>query len=279
MKKLYNKRVLFDGKKRSIGPNQTLLLMDLSRTRSMITKVCKRLKIDMNCVLFVWASPPCNTYSKVGTVNLKRNCHFRQYEDPEWPPRKDGSVYGKTALEHDNMNTDLVTSLMKANQEHGIQFAIENPRGGLRRRPFMNQLKSCRCCIDYCAFDHPFMKQTDIWTSAKTWRPTGITGDGKCHGRCNSGEINTRTGMYKHKKTIAGSVGRGPTGKNIKMQKSMVPDLMLDEILEAVCKANLNIKRRLVIDLFAGQGSLRSATLKRGLEYIAVDIIDRLNIL
>jgi hypothetical protein len=277
---LARKRSLFTGKARFISPNETLLLMDLSRTRPchMIDKICKRLRINAKTILFIWASPPCNTYSKVGPINVKRGCHYRDHDDPAWPPRIDGSSYGKIASEHDKMNSNLTKSLVKVRNEHGVHFAIENPRGGLRRRPFMNtvELKTAasQITVDYCAFQHPYKKQTDIWTSAKEWIPAGITGDGKCHGQCKNGEIDTSTGLFKHYKTIAGCVTKGPTGKRRKMQKAIVPDLLLNELLGKICENNLDNKRRLVIDLFAGNGSLRHATKNQGLEYLAVDIID-----
>ena len=50
--------------------------------------------------------------------------------------------------------------------------------------------------IDYCAFRHPLMKTENIWVSEFGWQPTGITGDGRCHGKCESGSVHDATGRY-----------------------------------------------------------------------------------
>ena len=52
--------------------------------------VCKKTDVDPKDVLLVWASPPCDTYSKLGPVNKERDTHTRNFTDPTWPPRKDG---------------------------------------------------------------------------------------------------------------------------------------------------------------------------------------------
>jgi hypothetical protein len=107
----------------------------------------------------------------VDAINVKRGCHYRDHADPAWPPRIDGSTYGKVAAQHDTMNSNLVKSLVKVQKENGVHFAIENPLGGLRRRPFMKTLElqtaASQFTLDYCAFQHKYKKQTDIWTSAK----------------------------------------------------------------------------------------------------------------
>ena len=103
----------------------------------MVKDVCNRLDLDINKLLFVWASPPCNTYSKLGPVNEGRGTHSRLYTNPEWPPRNDNTVYAQRARHDDTMTEGLTQSLMEANRSHGVHFAMENPSGGMSRRPFM----------------------------------------------------------------------------------------------------------------------------------------------
>jgi hypothetical protein len=270
--------VSVDGDVRKLSDTETLVIMDLSTTESMIATICELLKIDMRNVLFIWASPPCNTYSKMGTVNVSRGCHYRQHNDPEWPPRQDNSKYSQQAVRDDRMNINLTRSLLTCRREHGVHFAIENPSGGLSRRPFMisdEMVNSTRLRgINYCAYGHRFMKPTDIWTSNMHWKPVGTTGNGKCGSRCTSGAINSATGVFKHKNVLGGDFERGPKGRGIVMQKSAVPQLLLQEILASVAFSNNDANRKIVIDLFAGQGSLRNVVMEQGLEYIGVDIRD-----
>ena len=102
----------------------------------MVYDVCKQMNIDPATVLLVWAFPPCDSYSKLGPVNAGRGTHTRVYNDPTWPPRNDGSRQGIRAQEADEMTENLTHSLLAARSD-GIQFAAENPTGGLIRRPFM----------------------------------------------------------------------------------------------------------------------------------------------
>ena len=87
------------GFQRALSEVSTLLLMDLSASRKgrMVMDVCKKLNIDPKDVLLVWASPPCDTYSKLGPVNISRGNHTRDFSDPSWPPRKDDSIHSKRA--------------------------------------------------------------------------------------------------------------------------------------------------------------------------------------
>ena len=96
--------------------------------------VCKRLRIDPEEVLFVWASPPCDSYSKLGPVNEGRGTHTRNYQDPTWPPRMDGSSLSKRAEDADRLTENLTLSLMKARELHRMHYAVEGPHGGMNRQ-------------------------------------------------------------------------------------------------------------------------------------------------
>lgn len=57
---------------------------------------------------------------------------------------------------------------------------IENPRGLLRKMPFMEGLT--RHTITYCQYGDDRMKPTDIWTNAWWWNPKPACKNGdKCH--------------------------------------------------------------------------------------------------
>ena len=101
---------------KQLSYTETLLLWDLSSSRRerTVMDVCKRLKIDPNEVLFVWASPPCDSYSKLGPVNAGRGTHTGNYQDPAWPPRMDGSSQSKRTESADRLTENLTLSLMKA---------------------------------------------------------------------------------------------------------------------------------------------------------------------
>lgn len=57
---------------------------------------------------------------------------------------------------------------------------IENPRGLLRKMPFMQGLD--RCTVTYCQYGDTRMKPTDIWTNNYNWTPIPACKNGApCH--------------------------------------------------------------------------------------------------
>ena len=69
-------------------------------------------------------------------------------------------------------------------EQQGTHAALENPRRGLERLPFMNAPRwrklTEKKVIDYCAWKHPYKKPENIWVSEFGWTPTSTTGDGRC---------------------------------------------------------------------------------------------------
>jgi hypothetical protein len=187
----------------------------------------------------------------------------------------------------------LVEQLMKSfdfDRLNGAKYhvVLENPRGSLRKRPYMQDLAwaVCHHVVDYCAFDHPIMKATDFWHTLVTWVPTGTTGNGKCcNGKCGKGSINRGTGAFQHGKVVAGPASRAfksQDGLTAKEQKWAVPALLQDEMLACLpCSQSVESsmgeveqQKRFVIDLFSGGQSLRPVALRHNLGYIAVDLTD-----
>ena len=158
------------GFQKALSDVSTLLLMDLSLSRRgrMVMDVCKKMGVDPKDVrvLLVWASPPCDTYSKLGPVNEGRGTHTREFSDPAWPPRRDGSEQARRAEAADALTENLGYSLMAAKKDHGIEFAQENPTGGMSRRPFMQSPEWLECTqcttIDYCTYRHAAKKPTNV---------------------------------------------------------------------------------------------------------------------
>ena len=94
----------------------------------------------------VWASPPCNCFSVA-------SCYLH------W--EKVGSDYiPKTTRAEQSQ--DLVRHTLDIIQEiHPHYWFIENPRGMLRKMPFMRSFP--RVTITYCQYGDTRMKPTDIW--------------------------------------------------------------------------------------------------------------------
>ena len=241
----------------------------------MIEVICKEAGILPSQILLIWASPPCNTVSPTGAVNQEREVHYRIHSQPHLPPREDDSKYARLARMHDSMTEKVTEALCHSIEHHGIHAALENPRKGMERLPFMNAPRwrkvTDKKIVDYCAWNHPYKKPENIWVSEFGWTPTGITGNGRCGDSCESGSVRPDTGQFRHFKVLSGPTGTGPTGTGIEKQKNAVPHLLLKEILQAVKLNNTDPDRKYVLDLFAGYGSMRFAAAEEALKYIAVD--------
>lgn len=114
----------------------------------------------------IWASPDCATYS-VAAISRHRD---------GIQPKSD---YAKKC---DAVNRHLINLIDEwRNINPDLVFFIENPRGMLRKMPFMRSLP--RHTIWYCQYGEERAKPTDIWTNSKTWtpRPACFNGNKDCH--------------------------------------------------------------------------------------------------
>ena len=115
----------------------------------------------------VWASPDCTTYSIAACSTHREN-----------------SIEPKTdyAKKCDQVNVHFI-GLIKdwLNINPNMVFFIENPRGMLRKMPFMQEFE--RHTIWYCQYGDDRAKPTDIWTNSNDWipRPQCKNGNPNCH--------------------------------------------------------------------------------------------------
>ena len=113
----------------------------------------------------IWASPDCTTYSVAGIS------HHRRYIDGVLCPISEYACFCDTT------NIHVLQLIEELNPKY---WFIENPRGGLRKMPFMKDLT--RYTITYCQYGDTRMKPTDIWTNHPNpcFKPMCKNGD-KCH--------------------------------------------------------------------------------------------------
>lgn len=115
----------------------------------------------------IWASPDCTTYS-IAAISHHRKKNIKTGNlDPV-------SDYAKFCDKTNKHVLDLIKELKPK------YYFIENPRGGLRKMDFMQDLK--RYTITYCQYGDSRMKPTDIWTNHPNprFKPMCHNGD-KCH--------------------------------------------------------------------------------------------------
>lgn len=156
---------------------------------------------------FIWASPDCSTYSVAGI--------FRHRDGPT--PRSD------KAKMSDQVNIkllELIDLYCKINPK--VLFYIENPRGMLRKMPFMRRLD--RATVWYCKYGDDRAKPTDIWTNnlytmfnRTGWEPRPLcwNGNTECH----------------HQSAPRGSLS-GTQGRNGHYERAKIPEQLCQEIIQ-----------------------------------------------
>jgi len=152
----------------------------------------------------VWASPDCTTYT-IAAISKHRN---------GVEPKSD---YAKKCDAVNIHFIDLINQWISINPQ--LVFFIENPRGMMRKMPFMKDFK--RHTIWYCRYGDDRAKPTDIWTNSKNWIPRDI---------CHNGNKNCH-----HQPAPRGS-RTGTQGKKGSYERSKIPAQLCMEILKSIVK-------------------------------------------
>ena len=156
---------------------------------------------------FVWASPDCTTYS-IAAISTHRNG-----TEPK-------SNYAKQCDATNQHFISLIKEWLEINPN--MTFFIENPRGMLRKMPWMQEFK--RHTIWYCQYGDERAKPTDIWTNSDKWipRPVCHNGNKECH----------------HAPAPRGSK-TGTQGRKDSYERSKIPEQLCYEVLESLNKPNI----------------------------------------
>lgn len=112
----------------------------------------------------IWASPDCATMSISSISHHRRQSEYGDLEAI--------SSYARLC---DKTNIHMLQLIKKLNPK---LFFIENPVGGMRKMPYMQNLP--RYTVSYCQYGDSRMKLTDIWTN----HPNPMF-KMPCHNGCN----------------------------------------------------------------------------------------------
>jgi hypothetical protein len=165
-------------------------------------------KLTKNDIPFIpdvfWASPDCTTYT-IAAISKHRNGI-----EPK-------SEYAKKCDKVNVNFINLINDYLTINKN--MVFFIENPRGMLRKMPFMQSFK--RHTVWYCQYGDIRAKPTDIWTNSTEWIPRKI---------CHNGNPNCH-----HERAPRGSK-TGTQGKKGSYERSKIPQELCFEILNSSIK-------------------------------------------
>lgn len=127
----------------------------------------------------LWFGTPCTGFS-VASIGTHWGGGFRQYE-PKTDTARLGIALAKKCLEIISWFPNAI-------------WAIENPRGVLRKMPFMPN--EYRRTITFCQFGDDRMKPTDIWTNLVSWvTPPPCKNGDECHVRAPRGAKTGTQGL------------------------------------------------------------------------------------
>lgn len=147
---------------------------------------------------FIWASPPCTTFSIA-------SCMI--YWNKDGTPKDDRVFHGISMVKK---AIELITDLKPK-----LGWIIENPRGMLRKQTFMQDLP--RRTITYCQYGDFRMKPTDLWGNVPGWIERPMCSPGaKCHENSPRGTTTGNQRLSREK-------------------RSMIPYELGKEIHEAIC--------------------------------------------
>ncbi len=157
---------------------------------------------------FVWASPPCTTFS-VASIR-----HYWSYVDGVAIPKNEKTLHGLKVVEH---TRKLIEELSPTKG-----WLMENPRGMLRKQKVVEGLP--RQTIAYCQYGDKRMKPTVLWGYVPNWTPKPMCKRGDpCHEPAGRG-------------SLGGTQGVGGGGKRGSVERSRVAPGLSIELLEALTK-------------------------------------------
>lgn len=157
---------------------------------------------------YIHASPDCTTYT-IAAISTHRNG-----VEPK-------SEYAKKCDRVNIHVLELIKYYQKINPE--LKYTIENPRGMMRKMPFM--LGIPRTTVWYCRYGDDRAKPTDIWSNGirSVFNETGWQPKSECHNgnkKCH------------HESAPRGSK-TGTQGKNGSYERSKIPDQLCIEIIKS----------------------------------------------
>lgn len=186
-----------------------------------INYVVDILNFDVNKVPFkpdiIWASPPCTSYS-IAAIS-----HHR-------PKNKPISNFAKKS---DLMVLKTLEIIEKLKPK---KWYIENPRGMLRKMPFMLGLP--KATVWYCKYGDNRAKPTDIWTNNlySIFNPTGWQPRPRCFNenpKCHHDYAPRSSTERKLKKEGINYTRKGTLGLKGNYERSKIPKELCIEILKS----------------------------------------------
>lgn len=134
--------------------------------------------------------------------------------------RKGTEPFSEYAKYCDMVNKHVISIYDQLNEREGgnVSYSFENPRGMLRKMPFMQRFT--RYTVWYCQYGDDRAKPTDIWTNLD-WTPRPM---------CHNGNTNC------HHAPAPRGAKTGTQGRKDAHTRSLIPDQLCIELMDCLGK-------------------------------------------
>lgn len=163
---------------KKLGYNVVSLDFEEKYKPDILTDILKWDYKDFPTPDFIWASPPCNTFSSLAYPLKERNIDNAK-------PYSDRAKLG-TKILHQTLK--IISYFLKKNPK--LKFCIENPHGMMRKDPKMKDLPMET--TKYCLYGDEKYKPTDFWSNYKL-----DLKQGKCKGTITVCDAQTIEQRYR----------------------------------------------------------------------------------
>jgi hypothetical protein len=159
---------------------------------------------------FTWASPPCTSYSICGIRYHRKG--------------------GEASSEEARLGDQLVQHTLQLVETWGGGWIMENPRGMLRKMPWMKRLD--RRSVTYCSYGDHVMKPTDVWSNMfySAFLPEGWDPRPMCHNNRAACHHDRQPRSYEKRKAM-GVAQLGITGRSSAYDRSKLPEALCREVI------------------------------------------------
>lgn len=170
----------------------------------------------------IWASPDCATFSVAAVYRHRR-------KNPQTGNLDPVSEYAEFCDKVDRNVLELIKELQPA------FYFIENPRGGMRKMTWMQELP--RYTVTYCQYGDTRMKPTDIWTNHPMpgFKPPCKNGD-PCHERAP----RSRTLKKLRAQGIEIAAGGTQYGLKTSIDRAVIPAQLCEHVVD-ICENYIDL--------------------------------------
>lgn len=222
-----------------------------TQAKNLLHKIAAKGGRALHTYLMTWLSPECTLFSQANWMNVTRGCaHGAAALDPRNVSRSTPERQAEEADLVQEAKKALVAQLQALAEEPEMMFALEQPRHSalwglpevtaiVEEQPTWTEHE-----VDQCAYGRGEQKPSVVMTNFP-WKPTGLTGTGKCiPGKCG-GTAGNQPGDRRHTNRVVptsrqrnGGAADGTTseqrgGLSVQAKKNEVEGDLVRELVRA----------------------------------------------